>query len=191
MLYGNTELKKLPLGTRVKVLSNGPFIVYGYRDKERVYIYGPTNVNDRVCKIRTQHEHIEVRAMDDVQYNMDIVTPDDTKEVISKESMTLTVEDVGESTEDRFRRIIRQEMSMAVAQQEVESFEEADDFEVEDDDDLIGRSGYEITDMQEMHEFQPYGSNDVSSEEVSDGTEDAPDTGTDDPEPPSEVSEET
>lgn len=172
MFNGETHLEKLPLGTRIKIHSNGPFICYGRVRDKRTHIYGPGNVTERICKFRSQHSHIEISAMDDVMYTLDIVTPEETKEVISKESMTLTVDEVGESTEEKFRRIVHQELSKTAVDQERESFEESDDFDVDDDDDLIERSGYEVHDMQPMHEFSRQGSrerdDDVLPEERTD-----------------------
>lgn len=51
------------------------------------------------------------------------------------------------SLNDEIQRLIRNELSQAAAAQGAETFEEADDFDV-DDDDGVPFSEYEVTDMQ-------------------------------------------
>lgn len=60
-----------------------------------------------------------------------------------------------ESQADKMRRIIREEMSRAAEDSGMESFEEADDFAIEDDYDP--RSPYEQTLEQELAGYEPAG----------------------------------
>lgn len=51
-----------------------------------------------------------------------------------------------ETLTEQIRRLVRLEVSKAAAEQGMESFEEADDFDMDDDDEL--RSPYELTEME-------------------------------------------
>lgn len=53
-----------------------------------------------------------------------------------------------ESMDDKLRRIVREEVSKEASKHGLESFEEADDFTVDDGDDFLP-SQYQLTDMQE------------------------------------------
>lgn len=50
-----------------------------------------------------------------------------------------------ETLTDQIRRLVRMEVSRAAAEQGLETFEESDDFDVEDEDEF--RSPYELTEM--------------------------------------------
>lgn len=56
-----------------------------------------------------------------------------------------------ESTDERIRRIIRETISRQAAESGWESFDDANDFEVDEDPDPV--SQYELTDMQEERGF--------------------------------------
>lgn len=56
-----------------------------------------------------------------------------------------------ESSDDRIRRIIRETMSRMAVDSGRESFEEANDFDVDEDPDPV--SQYELSDMQEERSF--------------------------------------
>lgn len=49
--------------------------------------------------------------------------------------------------QEEIQRMVRQELSRAAESSGFESFEESDDFDVEDDDDLVFMSPYEIREM--------------------------------------------
>lgn len=56
-----------------------------------------------------------------------------------------------ESLQETIRRLVRNEVSQVAQKYEMETFEEASDFDVDDEDDYL--SPYELTEMQEE---QPY-----------------------------------
>lgn len=56
--------------------------------------------------------------------------------------------------EERMQKYIREEMSRRAADDGMESFEEADDFDVEDEDEYDPISGYEMSELQEEAGFK-------------------------------------
>lgn len=81
---------------------------------------------------------------------------------------------------EEVRRMVKNEMSQMAESQGAETFEEADDFEVEDEDDLAFMSPYEIMEM--THDGPPE-SLEGNDREKSDGTRSGPPEGG---EPPQE-----
>lgn len=59
-----------------------------------------------------------------------------------------------ESMDEKLRRIVREEVSDAASRHGLETFEEADDFVVDDADDFLP-SQYQLTDMQEERMLVP------------------------------------
>jgi len=57
------------------------------------------------------------------------------------------------SLQDEIKRFVRSEMSMRAAEHGFESFEESDDFDVDDEDGNLA-SPYELTEMQEEAGFE-------------------------------------
>lgn len=68
-----------------------------------------------------------------------------------------------ESLEEKLKRVVHNELSQAAAAREMETFEESDDFDVEDDQDTLP-SKYEMTDMQEEQPLIRRGNADVQDE---------------------------
>lgn len=65
-----------------------------------------------------------------------------------------------ETLEEKLKRVVHNELSMAASARDMETFEESDDFDVEDDQDTLP-SKYEMTDMQEEQPLMRRANSDV------------------------------
>lgn len=147
---GKSEALVSP-GSVCTVTTDGEFQVYGYDGKDLTALLGPARSTDRFVRFRIPPEvsRIEVRCKERTKWTM-------TEMVVNgKEQPDPTPLEVPvgyehpESLEDSMKRFIRSEVSRHYAEQhQAGTFEDEDDFDIEDEDpEFI--TPYEMHDMQE------------------------------------------
>lgn len=154
----NTGPKKVDVlpGTRVVIDCDKEFMVYGYEEKngKPSTIFGPSSATDRRCVFVAPDGVVcfEVRCPERAKWQVEFIAR------VKKEIPDGTRVELGvprrrpNSLADDLKRFIRDEVSRQAEQQAFETFEEADDFEVDDEPpDPISR--YEMSELQEEAEY--------------------------------------
>ena len=149
MLEKGTKVFQFDKKQKISVLADGVFVIYLLKDGERESIIGPRDSNVRQINfILPNNSSIEVVCQDLVMYSViakelpedrEIPDPRPLEAAISTESPL--------SLRDEMKRFIRQEFSRQAEVQGEESIEDADDFDIEDDDMLY--SPHEYKELQD------------------------------------------
>jgi hypothetical protein len=133
-------------GARVEITSNGVFQVYGVRDGKRVSILGPRNESDRYFKFwNKNYTALEVVTDKETFWNCKYYDQEMGQEYLDPTPIEVPVMDPALNMNERIRQFIRDEISARMESQDMETFEESMDFDVDDDTEII--SPYEFVDM--------------------------------------------
>lgn len=147
-VYMGTQSLPMPGGARVKIKADEPFRAYGYKGEDLVEIYAPTTENERVAVFRTARDAdillVETRA--EAHIVLEVASWLDGQEDIDPEPLEIPLGAMKPpSIFDQMKRYIRSQVSAQVHAKGFESFEEANDFEVGEDDEPF--SPYEVREM--------------------------------------------
>ena len=136
---------KVDPGSRVRIFSTSEFTAYGQAKGKRTGILGPPNASVRTWSLRLplEFDAIEIKTLKSTEWTLDWVSPD-KKETPDPIPIETTVEKPLTLREE-MKRYIRTEMSHIAEKNEMETEEEANDFEMDEDDEFT--SPYEIHDM--------------------------------------------
>lgn len=133
------------------VLTIEPFAVYLLRGKKRMRILGPLAVTDRRLTFTlAEGDHVEVVTEGDWSVT-------GSPRVHHKEKNNGVPVELGIPTErplslrEEMQRYIRNEISIAAAARGYETVDEANDFDIDDEEDLPSMTGYEILEMPEEY----------------------------------------
>lgn len=156
MLQSGPKKVDVTPGTRVVIDCDKEFTVYGYEEKngKPSTLFGPSSATDRRCVFVAPDGVVcfEVRCPERAKWQVEFVTrakkevPDGTRVElgIPRRRPNSLAEDM--------KRFIREELSRQAEEQEFETFEEADDFDIWDEPpDPISR--YEMSELQEEAEI--------------------------------------
>lgn len=155
-MNSGTKRIEIPARCRVGVVSTGEFVVYGLRDGERVAVLGPSSVSDRTWRReyrRGEYSAIEVVAELDTKWTAELVKLSDGVERLDNTPVAVPVGSAPPTLSQQVRELVRLELSQHAAAQDFETFEEADDFDIDDEQDgFVSR--YEFFDMDD-EVFEP------------------------------------
>lgn len=152
--YGSQSVA-VTKGSKIRIRTNAQFTVYAQAPDEdgalqASGIYGPRNVSDRFTTFTAETDFIAIECDESTMWGYEEI------ERINGETLDLTPVEISAersrppTLKEEMRRFISDEMSRVGESQGQETFEESDDFDI-DDDELS--SPYELTEMQE--EFIP------------------------------------
>ncbi len=151
MLRKGSEKFKIEPPLRLTVEADGEFTVFSLRGNKREAIVAPRKVSDRysTCDLRGDVDGFEVRVKPTCLWAMSVL-PLANGERVDNTPVEVPV-GYGHPTplRDQMKMWIREEMSLAAELEGEESFEEADDFDVDDVDEVDLASPYEMTELQE------------------------------------------
>jgi len=164
MEKGNGKFEVSPVCS-VGVVADSEFIVYGVRKGHRVAVLGPLRADDRVWRSEMRaHGFDRVEVVTKGTWTFEFVERSDGKERLDKTPVAVPVRQAPPTLSEQVRALVAQELSFQAHQQGLETFEEANDFEVDDDDEWT--SPYEFFEMEEDYDFLPEG---PAPEDESDG----------------------
>lgn len=140
-------------GERCTVVASGSFIVWFTRSDGSEYIAGPNSVHDRRFKVKipalVRQVKVSPTAKDTI-CTIEIGHKEEGKEV--PDPLPLAVHEPKPLTlQEEIARMVGYHLSLR--DDGPETFEEADDFDIDDDSDIL--SPYEFHDMQEDFEPEP------------------------------------
>ncbi len=146
---------KIPPGCCLVLRCSKKFTALGLSsDNELAAILGPRAEGDRmlktiipldVCTLRMQTSKMAHWSYDCVDRHQ--------VEDLDLTPLEMPVEPEKLDYHEEMRRIVRDELSRTADAQHQETFEESDDFDVEDDENIMEPTEYEIDDMQEDAEI--------------------------------------
>lgn len=132
---------------RIAVRCQGEFLVFGCVKGKRVALLGPASVSDRGFDYRDSRgrfSSIEVDAA--APWSAEVFT-NKSEEDLDHTPVAVPVSAAPPSLSEQVRELVQMHISHAAAEQGLETLEEANDFEVDDDEGEIVLSGYEVYDM--------------------------------------------
>lgn len=135
---------------RIGVVSAGEFVVYAIRRNRRVALLGPPHCGDRSWRLelrRHDFSHVEVVADEATDWTFEYLKYSNGVEVLDPTPVALPVAAGPPALSDVVRDLVAHHLSRAAQANDLESFEEASDFEVDDDDEL--RSPFEFEEMDD------------------------------------------
>ena len=139
-------------GATIIIKSSGQFIVYAMVKKKRELILGPYTTTARILKYKLPDdiEQVFVKCEKSTEWTIEWSWYN-RSEVSDPKPVEIPVGyQKPESLVDQMRRMIKTEMSAAAEEVGYGSFEEEDDFEL--DEEIL--TNYEMSDMQETEEYE-------------------------------------
>jgi hypothetical protein len=154
-VYQGTQITKMPPRSRVKVKAGGPLTIYGLdNDSNRISVINAGVMGNINFVQDSKAKGIEIQAPKSTTWQLEYQTPDMFQEHLDPEPIAIPIGKGELSTDQKIKEMVRIEMSKAAEASGYESFEEANDFEDDDDEDML--SGYEVMDMQEDVPFKEF-----------------------------------
>lgn len=177
MLYkGPEKIRIEKRDGRVPIISieaDASFSAYGLDKGKRSLLLGPFKPDARQLRYRLAAgtDHIEVATAKSTFWQLSILYVPDGKEHLDPTPIEIPAGfDKPPSLRDEMRRFIREEFARsAVDAEDAETFEEADDFDIDEDPDPF--SQYEVMDMVEE---EPIDTPETPSEDAGATNEDNP-----------------
>ncbi len=166
MLQHGTKTFKVTPPVRAVVQSDGAFTLFGHSSRKRQVVLGPFKASDRFCvvDVRGEYDNLEVRAKPACLWTLDW-HPLANGEPVDDRPVELPVDYVKPATlQEQIQSWIRTELSSQSVEDGGDSEDEADDFDVSDEDNI------EFVSAHECLELQP----DYVPEEEPEATEDPP-----------------
>ncbi len=142
-------------GSVVEIRTDAEFTAYALENGERTSILGPNHSTERRLKftippfIRT----VEITTRKSGRYVFTETLRINHQEVPDKTPIEIGIHERPDPLAEQIQMIVQAEMSKLAVATGRESFEEANDFEIDDEDDP--HSQYELTVLQEEHEPDP------------------------------------
>lgn len=136
------------------VVASNEFVVYGVREGQRVALLGPSDVGCRQQRWefrRGEYDEVEVHC--EGEYTVELVRLSDGVERLDNTPVAVPVGAAPPTLREQVRALVRDELSAVAARDGFETFEESDDFEVDEDDDSW-YSPYETVEMRPDDEFE-------------------------------------
>lgn len=169
MIHTGSQYVAIDAPCAVSFRADGPFTLYAGDEETKQVLLGPRNSTDRVWRgVLPDSAGVHVRCTDSCMWHMEAVAIPPTFEVPDPTPMEVPLELRGMSFTDEIKQFVRQELQMQKEMHEMESFEEANDFEMDDeDDDGTIMSGYQYEEMDSENSLDNQGvteDNDVSRE---------------------------
>ncbi len=150
MYKGSKELNT-KRGATIEIRSSGPFCAYAMEGKKRTIILGPINTNARILKYKlpSDIEKVFVKTEKSTEWTM-AWSYYDRSEILDETPVEMPVGyEEPETLADQMRRFIKDEVSKQAVADNMGSFEEEDDFEL---DEMEPLTNYELTDMEEVED---------------------------------------
>lgn len=135
----------------VTIRCDSGFRAYGLIGKEKAILLGPQNSTNRVLRVDVEGiDAVHVEADDNQAFHDFAFTPSSRYEKHDPTPVEIPLGlDRPETLEDIVRRFVRHEASIQAEESGHETFQEANDFDVSDEDEF--KSPYELSDMQEEY----------------------------------------
>ncbi len=149
-MYKGKKLLNVEPPMKVVIMSDGEFSVYGCVKGDVRSILGPVSALHRSCVIHLVEpiDGFMVAAKPSVQWSIKYVPVTDGKEYLDSTPVELPVGYEKPLTlREDMMRFIREEVSAVAASNQAETFEDADDFDVMDDE--LPDSVYEFAELQD------------------------------------------
>ncbi len=150
MHKGSSEITCGP-GATILIKSSGPFCAYGVEGKKRSLILGPVSQNSRILryKLPPDIERVYIKTEKSTEWTID------WSSYARSESLDITPVELPigyrepETLADQMRRFIKTEVSNQAQKDNLGSFAEEDDFDLDENEPI---TPYELTDMEELEE---------------------------------------
>lgn len=155
--YGSQSVA-VTKGSKIRVRTNGQFTVYAQSPDDAGElaasgIYGPRSFSDRFTCFIAETDFIAVECDDATMWGYEEISRNNA-EILDHTPIEISAEQSAPlSLKDEMRRFISDEISRVAESQDEETFEESDDFDLDDDD--LPESPYELTEMQEEFLMEP------------------------------------
>lgn len=145
---------KIPPGCGLVIRCSKKFTALGLNHLgDLVSVLGPCAETDRTLRRHVPHDVNTLKMLTSKTAHWEYSYTDrHSHEDLDRTPIEIPVAPKELRYEDEMRRIVRDELSRHAEASHRETFEESDDFEIEDDDPL---SPYETTEMQEDAEYAP------------------------------------
>ena len=140
------------LGATIEIRSSGPFCAYAMEKKKRTIILGPYSSTARILRYKLPQgiEQVFVKTEKSTEWTIEWSSYN-RSEISDPVPIELPIGyQKPESLQNQMRRLIKTEMSAIAEQQGYGSFEDEDDFEL--DEEIL--TNYEMTDMEETQEYE-------------------------------------
>jgi len=142
-------------GSVVNIRTDAEFTVYALHKGERTSILGPNHSTERRLKMHVPFgvHNIEVTTRKSGRWEIEETIPVNHKEKIDNTPIEMGVREKVDPLAEQIQAIVSAEMSKYAASQGRETFVEANDFDIADEEDPT--SQYELSPMQEDFEPEP------------------------------------
>lgn len=147
------------VGAQVHIRASGSFIVFAVgQSGQRLRILGPNNASKRSFVFLVPRcEEVEVETENDTVWEYEVKTVPDRRERPNQTPVEIPVGVIQpESLESIMARMINERFSQMAEERGMETFEEADDFDIDDE---LPKTPYE---MQDLNPEEPF----YSAEEI-------------------------
>ena len=143
------KLSKACPGAKIKIMASGPFTCYAMDKGKRTLILGPLSYNARNlnAQLPWDIDQVYVKCEKSTEWTLEWSRQPFPKSIPDKTPIEIGIVDQPLSIHEEMRRFIREEVSRNAQEHGQTSFEEEDDFDIEDPDEIY--SPYEMSDMQE------------------------------------------
>lgn len=169
MNYG-TQLVGAKPGEQVTIRASGAFIVYAVGESgQRLRILGPNNAQKRsLVFVVPACKELEIETEESTAWQIETKTVPERREHLDPTPVEIPVGVIRpESLESIMARMINERFSQMAEEKGLETFEEADDFDIDDD---LPKTPYEMVDLDPEEPFYPDAENvynkGVSTKEV-------------------------
>jgi hypothetical protein len=153
-VYSGTKLAKLPERTRVKLKTSGPITIFGTDENGTRLGIIAAGVIGNYLFIQKGYDYVEIQADKKTNWQIEYATPDLYQEHLDPEPIAIPLGKQELSTDQKIKELVRIEMSKLSEEAGNETFDEANDFDIDDDEDML--SGFEVREMQQEVPFQEY-----------------------------------
>lgn len=154
MNYGHQLVSATP-GSQVHIRASGEFIVYAVGESgQRLRILGPNNAQKRsmVCIVPACKE-LEVETEEATAWEIEEKAVPERREHLDQTPVEIPVGVIRpESLESIMARMINERFSQMAEENGMETFEEADDFDIDDE---LPKTPYELTELDPEEPFYP------------------------------------
>lgn len=154
MNYGSQTVAA-DAGSQVRIRASGSFIVYAVGESgQRLRILGPNNAQKRamVCIVPACKE-LEIETDESTAWEIEAKEVPERREHLDQTPVEIPVGVIRpESLESIMARMINERFSLMAEEKGMETFEEADDFDIDDE---LPKTPYEMTELDPEEPFYP------------------------------------
>lgn len=145
MYSGNNTIKVDP-NSKLVIKASAVFTCYGMIDKNEVEILGSFGGLRISTPLKPEITHVKIQTAKNTKYTVEFIPMASRTEQLDTTPIEVPIQRPL-TLKEEMQRFIRQEFSNQLHDDGFETFEESDDFDIDDDFDPL--SEYELSDLQE------------------------------------------